>query len=85
MNPRRDTNVLTTGQVAKICHVAPRTVSKWVDTGLLRGYRIPGGGDRRVLRDELAWFIEQHGMPREWLKDLDPPEPAASSTGGTAA
>ena len=34
--------VFTTGQVAKICKVAPRTVSKWFDSGRLRGYRIPG-------------------------------------------
>src|SRR5262249_14744586 len=33
--------VFTTGQVAKICKVAPRTVSKWFDSGRLRGYRIP--------------------------------------------
>lgn len=25
----RDGPVFTTGEVAKICHVAPRTVSKW--------------------------------------------------------
>ncbi len=30
--------VFTTGQVAKICKVAPRTVSKWFDSGRLRGY-----------------------------------------------
>ena len=34
--------VFTTGQVAKICKVAPRTVSKWFDSGRLKGYRIPG-------------------------------------------
>ena len=33
--------VFTTGQVAKICKVAPRTVSKWFDSGRLKGYRIP--------------------------------------------
>ena len=38
--------VFTTGQVAKICKVAPRTVSKWFDSGRLRGYRIPGSQDR---------------------------------------
>ena len=27
--------VFTTGQVAKICKVAPRTVSKWFDSGRL--------------------------------------------------
>ena len=32
--------VFTTGQVAKICKVAPRTVSKWFDSGRLRGTSI---------------------------------------------
>ena len=40
--------IFTTGQVAKICKVAPRTVSKWFDSGRLRGYRIPGSQDRRI-------------------------------------
>ena len=31
--------VFTTGQVAKICKVAPRTVSKWFDSGRLK--RLP--------------------------------------------
>ena len=43
--------VFTTGQVAKICKVAPRTVSKWFDSGRLRGYRIPGSQDRRIPRE----------------------------------
>ena len=43
--------VFTTGQVAKICKVAPRTVSKWFDSGRLKGYRIPGSQDRRIPRD----------------------------------
>lgn len=51
-----------TGQIAKICEVAPRTVVKWIDTGLLTGYRIPGGG-RRVERAVLEKFIQDHGMP----------------------
>jgi len=36
-------NVLTAGDVANICNVAPRTVSQWVDRGLLTGERIPVG------------------------------------------
>jgi excisionase family DNA binding protein len=43
--------VFTTGQVAKICKVAPRTVSKWFDSGRLKGYRIPGSQDRRIPRE----------------------------------
>jgi two-component system response regulator RpaA len=55
--------VLTTGQVAKICKVAPRTVSKWFDSGRLRGYRIPGSQDRRIPREQLIKFLKEHGMP----------------------
>ena len=55
--------VLTTGQVAKICKVAPRTVSKWFDSGRLKGYRIPGSQDRRIPREYLIKFLKEHGMP----------------------
>ncbi len=59
--------VLTTGEVASICHVAPRTVSKWFDTGKLRGYRIPGSRDRRIPRQQLEAFMRAHGIPMDGL------------------
>ena len=55
--------IYTTGQIAKICKVAPRTVSKWFDSGRLRGYRIPGSQDRRIPREHLINFLKEHGMP----------------------
>lgn len=55
--------VLTTGEVAKICNVAPRTVSKWFDSGALKGYRIPGSRDRRIPTAELIKFMKAHGIP----------------------
>jgi excisionase family DNA binding protein len=61
--------VFTTGQVAKICKVAPRTVSKWFDSGRLKGYRIPGSQDRRIPRDYLIRFLKEHGMPLGDLED----------------
>jgi excisionase family DNA binding protein len=60
-------DVLTTGQVAKICNVAPRTVSKWFDSGQLRGYRIPGSKDRRIPLDHLIRFMKAHGIPLNGL------------------
>src|SRR5260370_24724843 len=60
-------DVLTTGDVAKICNVAPRTVSKWFDTGALHGYRIPGSKDRRIPLNQLIRFMKQHGMPLNGL------------------
>ena len=59
--------VLTTGQIARICNVAPRTVSKWFDLGQLRGYRIPGSRDRRVPLDQLIRFMKVHEMPLNGL------------------
>ena len=61
--------VFTTGQVAKICMVAPRTVSTWFDSGRLRGYRIPGSQDRRIPREYLIKFLKEHGMPLGDLED----------------
>ncbi len=63
----RSKSVLTTGEVAKICNVAPRTVSKWFDSGQLKGYRIPGSKDRRIPADELIQFMRLHNMPTEGL------------------
>jgi two-component system response regulator RpaA len=54
--------ILTTGEVARLCKVAPRTVSKWFDAGHLKGYRLPGSNDRRIFRDDLVRFMREAGM-----------------------
>ncbi|MFN0011195.1 MAG: response regulator [Phycisphaerales bacterium] len=60
-------DVLTTGEVAKLCNVAPRTVSKWFDTGSLKGYRIPGSKDRRIPVSHLVRFMKAHGIPLDGM------------------
>ncbi|GJQ27385.1 MAG: hypothetical protein HBSAPP02_24170 [Phycisphaerae bacterium] len=60
-------DVLTTGDVARICNVAPRTVSKWFDSGQLRGYRIPGSKDRRIPVQQLIRFMKLHNIPLNGL------------------
>jgi len=64
----KSNEVLTTGQVARICNVAPRTVSKWFDSGQLRGYRIPGSKDRRIPVSHLVRFMRAHNMPLDSLE-----------------
>jgi excisionase family DNA binding protein len=61
-------DVLTTGEVARICGVAPRTVSKWFDAGQLRGFKIPGSRDRRIPRETLIRFMKAYGIP---LRGMD--------------
>lgn len=69
-------SVMTTGQVAKICNVAPKTVTKWFDEGRLKGYRIPGSKDRRIPVPELINFMERYELPmnspllNEFLKEV---------------
>jgi len=64
----RQKDILTTGEVAKICNVAPRTVSKWFDSGQLRGYRIPGSKDRRIPLNALIKFMKAHSIPMDGLQ-----------------
>lgn len=64
----RQKDILTTGEVAKICNVAPRTVSKWFDSGQLRGYRIPGSKDRRIPLNALIRFMKSHNIPLDGLQ-----------------
>jgi excisionase family DNA binding protein len=79
---RFDADTFTTGHVAKIIGVAARTVNKWVDSGKLQGYRLPGSQDRRVTRDSLLRFLRENGMEHivEKLEPTPevPPEPPPS-------
>lgn len=63
MPRRKSADVFTTGDVAALCRVAPRTAAKWIDTGLLKGFRLAGSKDRRVTRAELVRFLAANGMP----------------------
>ncbi len=67
-----DKDVLTTGEVAKVCNVAPRTVSKWFDSGQIEGYRIPGSKDRRIPVAQLLQFMKAHGIPMDGMHSGKP-------------
>ena len=71
-NGFNDKDVLTTGEVAKICNVASRTVSKWFDSGQLEGYRIPGSKDRRIPVANLLTFMKAHNIPMDGLMSGTP-------------
>jgi len=52
----------TTGEVAIICKVAPRTVHKWVDSGRLPATKLPTSNHRRVTRKDLIVFLNEHSF-----------------------
>jgi DNA-binding transcriptional MerR regulator len=52
----------TTGEIAKLCSVSPRTVCKWFDSGLLQGFKVPGSKFRKVTHPQLMAFMREHGI-----------------------
>lgn len=52
----------TIGDISRICCVAPRIASQWIDKGLLKGHRIPGSRDRRVTHKDLVVFAKRHSL-----------------------
>lgn len=56
-------DVLTTGDVARLCRVTIRTVIKWYEEGRLEGYRLPGSRDRRFTRAAVERFLRDSGLP----------------------
>ena len=43
-------------------------MSKWFDSGQLKGYRIPGSKDRRIPISQLVRFMKDHRIPLDGLK-----------------
>lgn len=63
MTSKRRLASYTTGEVARLCQVTRRTVIKWIDSGKLKGYTIPGSRHRRVSTDRLRDFVRAHKLP----------------------
>jgi len=69
-----NSRVYSTGQVAKICKVATRTVKKWCDSGRLRHSRVGDDpkGDRQIQKGDLINFLKEHDieLPDELRDDV---------------
>ena len=56
--PRDETGeLMTTGEVASLCRVDPKTVARWASEGRISSVRTPGG-HRRYDRQEIMGLIE---------------------------
>ncbi len=86
-----ETRHLTTGQIARLLGCSPRTVVKWIDNQLLKGFRLPQGngspGERRVTRAAFDAFCREHelmivlphGMVEGRGEEVPSPQPPAPS------
>lgn len=55
---------LTTGEVARYCHVTVNGVKKWITDGKLNAFQLPGGHYRVAKRDFLEFLIK-YNIPIE--------------------
>jgi len=62
-------DVLTVFKASKLCSVSPKTIINWIESGLIKAYKTPGG-HRRINRNDLIAFMEKQGMPLP-EKDVD--------------
>ena len=54
--------VFTTGEVADLLHIHQTTVIDWIEKGHMGRYRTPGG-HRRIQKEQLLVFLQEHKMP----------------------
>lgn len=59
----RGDSILTTGEAAKLCGVSVRTICRWLDAGLLKGYKVPLSQVLRIQREALLRFMDKHDLP----------------------
>jgi len=57
-----DHKPLTTGEIAKYCHVTYRCVLVWIEEGKLKAYKTPGGHNR-VAPENFTGFLKKYNMP----------------------
>jgi excisionase family DNA binding protein len=53
--------LLTSHEVGELLQVVPGSIVKWVNAGLLRAFRTPGG-HRRIRTSDLVVFLRSHNM-----------------------
>jgi hypothetical protein len=55
-------DTLGTTDVSRILKICPKMIATWIDSGQLRGWRVPGSRHRRTNWRYLAAFCRENGM-----------------------
>lgn len=53
---------VTTGEIARICEVSPKTVIAWIERKQLKSFRI-GRGPRKITLADLYEFLGSRNFP----------------------
>jgi len=66
----------TTGEAAHICSLSQTTIIRLFDSGVLKGYRVPGSRFRRIPHEELERFLIEHALPNTLAQPTENQHPA---------
>lgn len=60
----------SSGDVARFCDVTSRTVIRWIESGKLKAFKLPGRGNNRIEEADLLSFFDANGIPtpKEFVK-----------------
>lgn len=58
----RNPEYISVGFVARSCGVSNTTVLRWISTGQLPAFRLPGG-HYRIVNDDFSAFLDRYHMP----------------------
>ena len=64
---QRDPEYTSVGFIAKRCGVSNTTVLRWITTGQLPAFRLPGG-HYRVEQTDFSEFLTKYNMPVQYLR-----------------
>lgn len=53
---------ISVGFIARCCGVSNTTVLRWITTGQLSAFRLPGG-HYRVVKEDFSEFLTKYNMP----------------------
>jgi len=56
---RRNNDMLTTYDVARLLNIHINTVRRWTNRGVMKAYRIGPRGDRRFRKEDIAVFLTE--------------------------
>ena len=54
--------ILTVYKASQFCHVSPKTIINWIESGHINAYKTVGG-HRRIKRVDLEAFMKKQGIP----------------------
>ena len=66
----KESNYLEVDEAAQMLNVSPATIRRMFDSGILRGFRLPGGKHRRISTVSIKAFVNSGDTIKEPL----PPE-----------